>query len=74
MTDAHDQENAPNDDPHRFLARVAEGRTGLLPDLVALMMRNKKWWMVPIILCVLGLGVLVILGATGAAPFIYTLF
>jgi len=34
---------------------------------------NKKWWLLPILLAVLALGVLVILGGTGAGPFIYTL-
>lgn len=35
---------------------------------------NKKWWIIPI-LCVLALfGVLLVLGSTSAAPFIYTLF
>lgn len=35
---------------------------------------NKKWWMIPIIAVLLLFGVLLILGTTGAAPFIYTLF
>ena len=36
--------------------------------------QNKKWWLAPIILSILGLGALVMLGGTAAAPFIYTLF
>ena len=35
---------------------------------------NKKWWLAPIILVLAGVGLLVLLGSTGAAPFIYTLF
>lgn len=35
---------------------------------------NKKWWMIPILVALLALGVLAALGSTGAAPFIYTLF
>ncbi len=35
---------------------------------------NKKWWLFPILLVLLLLGLLLILGGTGAAPFIYTLF
>src|SRR5438876_148823 len=35
---------------------------------------NKKWWLLPIMVVILLLGVLVFLGSTGAAPFIYTLF
>ena len=35
---------------------------------------NKKWWLVPILLLLAGAGLLVLLGSTGVAPFIYTLF
>ena len=35
---------------------------------------RKKWWLAPIIVSILGLGLLVLLGGTAAAPFIYTLF
>jgi len=37
-------------------------------------MENKKWWLVPILLVFVLLGVLIVLGGTSAAPFIYTLF
>ncbi|MCM8775715.1 MAG: DUF5989 family protein [Candidatus Omnitrophica bacterium] len=36
---------------------------------------RKKWWLTPIILCLLLLGALIILTQSSAvAPFIYTLF
>ena len=35
---------------------------------------NKKWWLLPIFLVLIALGALIILGGTGAAPFVYTLF
>ncbi|MAE66217.1 MAG: hypothetical protein CMJ18_18255 [Phycisphaeraceae bacterium] len=35
---------------------------------------NKKWWLAPIIVTLLLVGLFVILGGTAAAPFIYTLF
>lgn len=35
---------------------------------------NKKWWLAPIIVALLGVSALVVLGGTGAAPFIYSLF
>jgi len=35
---------------------------------------NKMWWMTPIVIVALLLTALVVLGSTGAAPFIYTLF
>ncbi len=57
-----------------FLAQAAEPHEGFFSDLWAFMSQNKKWWLAPIILTILGLGVLVFLGGTAAAPFIYTLF
>jgi hypothetical protein len=47
---------------------------GFFRDLLAFMRENKKWWLVPVILVILFTGVLIILGGTAAAPFIYTLF
>ena len=35
---------------------------------------NKKFWLIPIILILLLLGLLLIIGSSTAAPFIYTLF
>ncbi len=51
-----------------------EEQLSLVQELFLFVAENKKWWLVPI-LVVLGLvGVLMVLGSTGAAPFIYTLF
>lgn len=35
---------------------------------------NAKWWLIPFLVVFGLLGVLLVLGATGAAPFIYALF
>lgn len=47
---------------------------GVLGEFWGLLMDNKKYWMLPIILLLLVFGALVILGGSSAAPFIYTLF
>jgi hypothetical protein len=47
---------------------------GFLRDLGQFMLQNKKWWLIPIVVVLLLMGVLIVLGATSAAPFIYTLF
>ena len=47
---------------------------GVLGEFLGLLMTNKKYWMLPIILLLLVLGLLVILSGSSAAPFIYTLF
>ena len=43
-------------------------------ELVMFLRERRKWYLVPIILVILAMGLLIILAGTGAAPFIYTLF
>jgi hypothetical protein len=47
---------------------------GVLRELWLLLRHNKKYWMIPIIALLLASGLLIILGGSGAAPFIYRLF
>ena len=46
----------------------------LVSEFVMFMAENKMWWLTPILVVFGLLGVLLVLGATGVAPFIYTLF
>ena len=58
-----------------FVERAAgESRTGLAREFWEFLKDSKKWWLTPIIVCLLLFGALVMLGGTAAAPFIYTLF
>ena len=61
-----------DDDSFQEASQASGG--GLVSDLIGFMAENKKWWLTPIILVLGLLGALLALGATGAAPFIYTLF
>jgi len=58
------------------LARRGQGRKGgsALLQLLLYVQESRRWWLLPVILALLLIGFLVILGTTGAAPFIYTLF
>jgi len=47
---------------------------GLMGEFIAMLKQNKKYWLIPLIIILLIFGVLIILGSTAAAPFIYTLF
>jgi hypothetical protein len=47
---------------------------GFFRELVMFIRHNKKWYLIPIAVSILLLGILIALGSTGAAPFIYTLF
>ena len=53
---------------------TGERRTGLAREFWEFLKDSKKWWLTPIIVCLLLLGALVMLGGTAVAPFIYTLF
>ena len=48
--------------------------SNLVVELCRFFLQNKKYWMIPIVLILLGFGFLIILGGTAVAPFIYTLF
>lgn len=60
--------------PSDFQARAEQRTPSLIGEFTAFLMHNKKWWLAPILLCLLAIGVLVLLTSSAAAPFIYTLF
>ena len=56
-------------------SEMAEGhQVGIVREFWDFLRYNKKWWLTPIVLVLLIVGVLVFLSGTAAAPFIYTLF
>ena len=66
--------NPHSDNGDDFAQEAQSGQESFLREFVEFLAHNKKWWITPIII-VLGLvGVLVMLGGTAVAPFIYTLF
>ena len=60
--------------PSGFAEQANRKQTGIVAEFVDFLLHNKKWWITPIILVLLLFGVLIMLGGTAAAPFIYTLF
>ena len=66
-------ERDPKDDED-FLQAAKQQERGLISEFVMFMAENKMWWLTPILVVFGLLGVLLVLGATGVAPFIYTLF
>jgi hypothetical protein len=59
---------------NEFESAGQEKSPGIAGEFMAMLKQNKKYWLIPIILILLLVGVLIILGSTAAAPFIYTLF
>ncbi|MBL8748823.1 MAG: hypothetical protein JNK78_06660 [Planctomycetes bacterium] len=57
-----------------FLQAAAKEERGIIAEFWSFMAENKMWWLTPILVVFALLGVLLALGATGIAPFIYTLF
>ena len=63
-----------NDKRTEFEKSGGEKESGLMGEFLGMMKQNKKYWLIPLIAILALFGVLVILGSTAAAPFIYTLF
>ena len=57
-----------------FVRQASAAQPGFAAELWAFVRASRKWWLAPIVLMFVLLGVLLLLGGTGAAPFIYTLF
>jgi len=63
--------DAPKSEFERAAGR-ADG--GFLRECWDLLRHNKKWWLLPLLIVLLLVGLLVVLSGTAIAPFIYTIF
>jgi hypothetical protein len=64
------------DDPGKnTFSKQAEGKQkGSLSEFCGFILHNKKWWLTPIVVVLILVAFLAVLGGSGVAPFIYTLF
>ena len=60
--------------PQAFERQAAEPASSFAAEFWDFLKHDKKWWLAPILIALLLLSLLVFLGGTSAAPFIYTLF
>jgi hypothetical protein len=62
--------------PDNEFARAAANQAGanIFGDFWAFLRSTRKWWLAPVLVALILLGLLVLLSGTAAAPFIYTLF
>ena len=67
-----EQHNLSRDDSFERAAKG--GRASLASEFWQFLTENKKWWLAPILVVLALFGILMLLGSTAAAPFIYTLF
>lgn len=73
MKDAS-QEPAPRDDDD-FQRAAEQQAPGLIAEFVDFLVHNKSWWLTPIIVVLLLIGLLAFLSSSSAvAPFIYSIF
>ncbi len=57
------------------MLRALSDRMGVAGDLLSFFWQRKLWWLMPMLLLLLGFAILIGLAQTSAiAPFIYTLF
>ena len=68
------QSNPTPPESNAFARESEVKRSSFFSDYLYFLKNNKKWWMLPLLIILLGFGTLMILSASGAAPFIYTLF
>ena len=45
-----------------------------IKDLLGFMLERKKWWLLPVILVLLVIGVIIFTGGSAISPLIYTIF
>lgn len=57
-----------------FQRQAEQTSPGLISEFIDFVLHNKKWWLIPIIVVLLILGVLVALQATGVGWALYTVF
>jgi hypothetical protein len=57
-----------------FEAEAGRRQGGVIAEFWCFLRDNRKWWLVPMLVVLLLLGVLVVMAGSGLAPFIYTMF
>ena len=54
--------------------RANARRRGFVSELTGMLLRHKKWWLAPIVILLVLVGLLVVLGGGPLSPFLYPLF
>lgn len=57
-----------------FLRKAKTSQPGVVREVFAFLRHSRKVWLAPIIIGLLLIGLIIVLGSTSVAPFIYTLF
>ena len=57
-----------------FAQQAEQASPGIVREFIQFLSENKKWWLTPIFIVMLLLGLVALFAGGSAAPFIYTLF
>ena len=57
-----------------FTKEARKAPKGAAAEFLAFVFNNKKWWLAPIVVALVVVAILAVLGGSGVAPFIYSLF
>jgi len=60
--------------PNEFERQAAQATPGLIRETTGFIRQSGKWWLVPVVLALVALGIFIVLAETAVAPFIYALF
>lgn len=72
MMESGSERESP-DAAQRLAHEAARPPVGLLREFGTFLRTNKKWWLAPIILVLLLVGLLIVMSGSVALPFIYPL-
>ena len=71
---AENESHQPSSTKTAFEQASTEQSASLVGEFIDFLKYNKKWWLLPIIVVLLGVGGLLLFAGSAAAPFIYAIF
>ena len=74
MTTEEKKERPATPPTSDFATQAEQSQPGMLAEFWDFFIHNKKWWITPIIVVLLLMGLLIVLSGTSVAPFIYTIW
>ena len=69
-----DKPDGQDDHSDDFASQAEEAPTGIVREFWYFLRYNKKWWLLPILIVLCGVGACALLAGSPIAPFIYTLW
>lgn len=66
--------DSQQDEREAFLSAGERERSSGLGEMVHMVRSTRKWWMLPLILVIVVLGLALLITSTGAGPLLYTIF